>query len=829
MPIGFTLRSLARAPRLSIAVITTIALGVAVVTGTFGILHAALVRQPPFPDASRIAMLYLERNPRNERATRERWSFARFTLLAEQQQSFAAVASYSPASLTLSSQGGADAELVQSERVSPSYFRVLGAAPERGRLFVDAENDPARPAPVAILGHDLWSRRFAGDSALLGGTIRLNGVPFTVVGILPRGFHGLSGTAELWVPAVMSSQITYAEYVTTNQSFISVVGRLKETASLSAARSELAVLGAGINRAIPSDPDYPDERVTASAVPINQARVEPRLRRSLFVLMGAVALLHLLACANVTNLLLGRATARRRESAVRVALGSSASRLFGHILREGVVLAAVGGVVGIALAWWTSAMLVPPANVWAPRNFYGSLAAFDAPVFSSVELLVGLAVVALTALPVALPPALSAFRIDVGSGVKAAARGMAPGGTVSLRRPSARGLIVGIESALAMLLVVTAGLFIESFKRMRQVSIGVDPAGVLTFWLIPSEARVPPEAAPAFVDRVLDAVARVPGVRHATVDGGAPLSGTARSTLHIEGQPAPAPGQAPPVLRHYIGPDHFLTLGIPLRRGRVFSAADVAGAPRVTVISESAARRFWPDQDPIGKRVWFGGGSNFDSPERSAEIVGIVADVVYEPLDRQPNFSSFYTPYPQFTYASRMVFLKTAGEPMSVLPDVRRAIESVDPELALRDVQSLTELVSGSWARNRFEAILFGGFGLAALLLAASGIFAVLAYAVASRTREFGIRIALGANPARVVRHVLREGMVFPFVGILAGIAASVAFTRVLRSSLYEISPVEPGVFVGMAVLLLAVAAAACLGPAWRATRADPIEALRSE
>ena len=283
------------------------------------------------------------------------------------------------------------------------------------------------------------------------------------------------------------------------------------------------------------------------------------------------------------------------------------------------------------------------------------------------------------------------------------------------------------------------------------------------------------------------------------------------------------------MLRHYIGPDHFRTLGIPLRRGRVFSAADVAGAPRVTVISETEARRFWPDEDPIGKRVWFGGGSNFDSAERSAEIVGIVADVVYQPLDREPNFSSFYTPYQQFTYASRMVFLKTAGEPLSVVPDVRRAIESVEPELALRDVQPLAALVSGSWARHRFDAILFGGFGIAALLLAASGIFAVLAYAVAVRTREFGIRIALGADSASVLRQVLREGMVFPVIGLLVGIAASIALTRVLRSSLYEISPVDPAVFFGMAAVLLAVAAAACLGPAWRATRADPIEALRSE
>jgi predicted permease len=828
MPFRFTFRSLARTPRLSLAVVLTIALGVAALTTTFGIVNAALFRQPPFPEASRLAMLYLERNPRNQPPRRERWSFARFQLLSTRQRSFESVASYSPAALTLSDPGGGEAELLQSERVSPSYFRVLRVVPERGRLFDEAENDPARPSPVAIIGHDLWTRRFAGDPALIGRTIRLNGVPLIVVGILPRQFRGLSGQAELWVPATMSPLITYAGYVTTNQNFISVAGRLRDDVTPAAARAELEVLGLEINRQVPSDPEFPAERVTASAIPLNQARVEPGIRRSLFVLFGAMTLFHLLAAANVTNLLLGRAAARRQESAVRVALGSSAGRLFRHLLMEGAALAVVGGALGIVLAWWISAVVAPPANVWAPANFYGSVAPFDEPAFSIVELGFGLGLVMITALLVAVPPALSAFRLDLSRGIRATSRGITAG-PASLRRPSARGLIVGLEAALAMLLAVTAGLLITSFERMRRVSIGIEPAGVLTFWLIPSEARVPPADAPAFVTRVLEAVARVPAVRSASVDGGAPLSGTANSTLHIDGRPAPQPGQAPPVRRHYIGPDHFTTLGIPLRRGRAFSASDVDGTPRVTVISETAARRFWPDEDPIGKRVWFGGGSNFDSQERSAEIVGIVGDVVYQPLDREPNFASFYTPYQQFTYASRMVFLKTAGEPMAVLPEVRRAIASVDPELALRDVQPLTALVNGSWARHRFDALLFGGFGIAALLLAGSGIFAVLAYAVAVRTREFGIRIALGADASRVLRQVLREGMVFPLAGLVVGVAASMAFTRVLRASLYQVSPVEPKVFLGMAAILLLVSAAACLGPALRATRADPIEALRSE
>jgi len=544
-------------------------------------------------------------------------------------------------------------------------------------------------------------------------------------------------------------------------------------------------------------------------------------------LLGAVATLHLLACANVINLLLGRAARRRRESAVRLALGSSSSRLFGHIFAEAFLLAGCGALIGVLLAW-TSALVTPPTNVWAPSNFYGSLAPFDTPAFGMTELVFCLGLALASALLVALPPALSAFRIDVTSGVRAASRGISAH-ALTLRRPSARGAIVAIEAALAMLLVVTAGLLVDSFQRMREVGIGVQPRNVLTFWVMPSEARVPPAAAPAFVSRLLDAVSRVPGVLSASVDGGAPMAGTARSVLYIAGRPAPPAGDAPPVLRHYIGPDHFVTLGIPLRRGRVFTARDVAGAPRVAVISETAARRFWPDQDPLGQRVWFGGGSSFSSPESSAEIVGVVADVVYEPLDQQPNRASFYTPYTQFTYASRAVFVRTAGDPMALVPEIRTAIGTVDPELALQDVQPLTDIVRGSWARNRFDAILFSGFGVAALLLAASGIFAVLAYVVAGRTREFGIRVALGANTRRVLWHVLREGMAFPVAGLLVGVAASLAVTRLLQASLYEISPREPRVFVATSALLLSIAAAACLVPAWRATRADPMEALRSE
>ena len=513
---------------------------------------------------------------------------------------------------------------------------------------------------------------------------------------------------------------------------------------------------------------------------------------------------------------------------MRLALGSSSNRLFRHIFAEGLLLGGAGAVLGILLAWWACTVVVPPTNVWAPRNFYGSLAPFDAPSFGGTELFFALALAVASAILVALPPALSAFRIDVANGIKTGARTTTTG-AIGLRNPSARNIIVGVEAALAMLLLVTAGLLIDSFQRMQRVSIGVDPENVLTFWVIPSEARVPPARAPAFVSQLIAALEGVPGVRSVSVDGGAPMAGTASSVLFIQGRPAPGPGQAPPVLRHYIAPNHFATLGIPVLRGRAFTAADVAGAPRVALISEGAARRFWPDEDPIGQRVWFGGGSNFNSADSAATIVGIVGDVVYAPLDQRPNSASFYTPYAQFTYAARMVFVRTNGNPRSVVPDVRKAIASVDPELAPREVQPLTDVISGSWARNRFDAFLFGGFGSAALLLAASGIFAVLSYAVAGRTREFGIRITLGATTRRVLGHVLREGTAFPIAGLLVGVAAAFGLTRFLRSSLYEISPTEPGVFLATAALLLLVTVAACLLPAWRATRADPMEALRSE
>ena len=682
--------------------------------------------------------------------------------------------------------------------------------------------DPPRLRSSAI---SLWVSRFASDPGVVGRTVRLNGVPVRIIGVLDDGFAGLSGRSSIWIPRTLSAQISYAEYVTTNQNFIAAIGRLRPEVELKGANSELAVLAAAINRALPSDPQHPDERVSAVAIPLNEARVNASVRGSLLLLFGAVALLHLLACANVTNLLLGRAVQRRPEFVVRLALGSSRWQLFWQVFVEGSVLAIMGGAAGILLAQWFTGFTAPPASA---SGGSAHLAPFDAPVFSALVLAFGVLLVLLTAAIVAIGPALSAAGPRPAGELQGRGRVTSASG-LSLRRPTVRGLIVGVEAALAALLVVGAGLLFDSFQRMRAVDVGVEPNQVLTFWVIPSEARVPPSAAPAFLARLVGALEQVRGVESVGVDGGAPLNGSATSTLFIAGRPVPGPGEAPPITRHYVSVDHFRTLGIPLRRGRPFSAGDTAGSPNVAIISETAARRFWPNEDPLGRRVWFGGGSRFDSPERSVEIVGIVGDVRYQPFDRPQNLASFYTPFRQFSYPMRLVSLRTQGEPLSVLADVRRAVATVDPELAVQDIKTLSDLMDSSWARRRFDTAVFGGFGLAALFLAATGLFAVLAYSVETRRREFGIRIALGASSRPLLGSVVREGLAFPVAGLSAGLAVSIAASRALEASLFGTSPRDIRVLAAVAGVLLAASVLACLIPAWRATRADPVQALRAE
>ncbi|MEO5816750.1 MAG: ABC transporter permease [Gemmatimonadaceae bacterium] len=818
-------RSLARAPGFSLAIIAMLATGSAALTITFALVDAALFRQPPFQRAGEIVLLNMTHTEQNGATRTSGFSWRRSRLLADRATSFESIANYTAPSLTLTGVGAP--ESIRGEFVSASYFRVLRAGVAIGRLFRADEDNAAGAHPIVVLGHDLWTSHFAGDPSIVGRDLRVNGSNLTVIGVAESGFRGVSGKAQYWIPSTMAPVLSYAGYLTTNQNFIGVVARLKTGVSVAAARAELALLGQQVDAEIPSDEENRGVMRSATVTSLNSARTDSATRRSVLILLGAVALLHLLACANAANLLLGRAATRRHEMAVRVALGASGVRLFGFAIAEGLILGLTSGVIGLAIAGWTSRVIDIPADLWGPRNAYGSIGRFDQPAFGFRVALFGVALTIVTTLLMSLIPAASTVRSDLLSNLRAGSRGVLQG--AGLRRISLRGVVVAVEAGLAVLLLVCGGLMIASFARMRSTDLGVEPTHVLTFMARPSDVTVPAETAPAYLARLLTAVTQVPGVVSASVDGGAPMTGTARGVVHVVGEPVLPDDQSPPVNRHYIGPDHFTTLGMRLLDGRVFTDGDIAGRPRVAIASESAVRTFWPNESPIGKRVWFTRSSAWANADSSAEIVGVVNDVVHAPLDQQPNKVEFYTPYQQFTYSWRVFFVRTTGDPMATFPAVQRAIANAQPDLALTEVMPLSDVIGGSWARHRFDALLFGVFAAVALVLASAGIFAVVAYSVSMRTREMGIRLALGAQPREIVQLVVREGMTLPLLGLVGGIVAALAATRLLQASLYGITPTDPIVFVTSVVVLVAVSAAACLVPAWRATRVNPMDALRAE
>ncbi len=806
----------------------TVLAGVALLTVAFSVVDAALWREPPFDDASRIAVVYMRRTAPGAEERSERWSYARLNMLRKSAREFSLLANFSGATVGVTG-GDGEPESVVGEIVSPEYFPLLRVTMLRGRGFAAADDGAGGRHPVAVISFDLWQRRFAGGEDVIGKTLEVAGFPLTIIGVTPRGFRGIGDVSEIWIPTTMAPALTYSEYLTTNQNFISVLGRLRPGATLASANAELATLGAQIDAQLPPNDVIPGESDAAVAMPLNVARAAPAVRRSLVILLGAVALLHLLACANVINLVLGRAAARQHEAALRAALGCSAVRLVRQVMLEIFAVASAGGALGVLLGLRLASLVAVPANVWFARYTFRGVGAFDVPAGGVRVAIAGAAIALATSTVAAIPAALFVIRANPLAGLGSGARAAAAGGT-SLKRPSWRGAIVALETALAVILVAAAGLMVASFARLRAADLGIRTDHLVTFWIRPSEVLVPPSDAPRFVSSVLDAIAAVPGVTAASVDGGLPLSGSASSTLIVMGRPVPARlDDAPPVDRHYVGPNHFKTLGIPLIRGRVFTDADDANHPRVTVISQTAASRFWPGADPIGQRVWFGGGSSFDRPDSSAEIVGIVGDVADEPLDGRVNRASFYTSYRQFTYATRAVFVRTAVDPASIVPALRKAVAAAAPGLPLNDVQTMEQRAGGSWARHRFDAILFAAFGAVALILAAVGTYAVVAYAVARRTRETGIRLALGALPHEVVMLVVREGLSFPAIGLVLGIVGAVALTDVLRASLYAVQPSDPRVLGATAALLLAVSALACLIPALRATNANPADALRAE
>lgn len=821
----YALRGLARRPAFAAFAIGTLAIGIGASTALFSLADAALLRPPPFPAADRLDELYLTSRASGHGITRMRWSYGRYEMLHRLASSYSAMAAYGPYELNLA--GSQAPERVAAEAVSASYFNTLGVAPHAGRTFLSSEDSVGGPSAVAVMGVDLWTSRFGADPAIIGRSVRVNGVDMTVVGIMPRGFHGLTGRAEMWVPSAMVTQLSYADYHTTNQDFISVIGRRAPGVPLVRARAELAVLGVRIERVLPSDTDVPTV-FGATAVPLADVRIDPAYRRAILVLLMAVLLLLLLTCTNVAGLELARNVGRAREIAVRLAIGADRARVVRMLLTETAAIALAGGVAGAVIATWAPHLIRLPGDIAGPGNLYGQLGSFAAPRLTVAVLAFAVVMVGAATLSAGLLPALAATRGDLSSALRQG-RGGAGQGPRRGRRNIRSMLVVG-EVALALVLSAGAMLALGAVRRLERIPLGIEPARVLTFRIAPSDVRYPPAAAPALVEHVLAAVSAVPGVEAATVDACAPLGmRCANSTLYVIGRPAPPPGLAPEVLRHYVGPDHFRTLGVPIVLGRAFTSADRAGRPRVAIINETAARRFWPGTDPIGQRVWFGGGSSFDRPDSSAEIVGVAGDVPYGASTGTSMLPSFYTPYLQFTYAERMVMVRTRGDPGRLAPALRAAVASVDPGLAAFDVRELTDRMGDAWARPAFTGRVLTAFAVLAAALAAAGIYGIAMQSVRQRERELGIRVALGASAGRIARLVLGETMVLAGMGVAAGLIGAVAVFRMMHAALADLGPPNRVLLGAVTLAMAAMALLASWLPARRAARSDPAVTMRAE
>jgi predicted permease len=817
------LRSLATARGVTVLAIVTLALGIGATTTMFSVVDAALLRPVPFAQPDRLAMLYITRTTPRDGTVRLRWSrpiigALERTLSQASESSFATIASVSGANITIAG-GDGDAEQIEGELVSPPYFRTLRVTPVVGRVFRDDEDARPNEAPVALLGDTVWHQRFHSDPDIVGKTVRINDTPLTIVGVLPPGFAGVTGRSTIWIPRSMAPLLTYADYLTTPQHFISVVVRLGETASVATANAELQAYAHQL-----ADGNAASDAVWgATAVPIGEARVDEAVRRSVLLLLAAAVCVLAIGCLNVACLLLVRGRSRRHELAVRMALGASRGRLVRLLLTEGVVFALCAGALGTLVALWAVDLLARTTPGIAPsmRNDYAAVGAFAVPKLDLRVLLFALAATVVTTLCCSLVPALHAAWASVGADLKGDERGG--------RRHPALTVAVVCEVAVAVLLVTSAGLLIESASRISGRRVGFAPDNVLTFWIRPPSSRYPPQSGPAILDRILTRIERVPGVDAAAVNRCVPFTGCSRTVAFFPERKTI--GMPPMVGRHYTSPDYFRVLGIPIVAGRTLSDDDRPGRPPVAVVNETGARRFWPGENPIGKRVWFGNTTGpFSDPAHAVEIVGVAGDVKYEGVEQvDPSRADFYTSFRQFAYPDSMVIVKGRGPASALLPSLRAAIAAVDASTPMFDVQSLDERIDDATARPRFNATVVAAFAGAALLLAALGVYGILSYAVSARMRELGIRLALGADPRRLLTAVLAQGIRVAVVGGLCGVAGAFAVARLVQSLLVDVAATDPRVLASAFAAMVAAAAAAAFVPARRAAGVDPLTVLRHE
>ena len=800
--IRYAFRRLIKSPAFTIVALLTLALGIGANTAIFSVVNAVLLKPLPYPDAHEIVGIYHLSEGR--RATMSGPNFTDVKKLATTLQDAAA---YTRARTILTGRG--EPVRLDAAQVSASLFDLLGVAPAIGRTFRAEENQPGRNH-VAILGHGLWVQRFGADRNVVGKTLLLDGVSHEIVGVMPDGFSFPAARA-IWTP------LEYTEDFTTTQRgawYLQGVGRTRKGVSPEQAQAEIETIGRQLAKQHPDS----NEGVDITALSLHEAMVGD-IRTAFWVLLGAVGSVLLIACVNVANLLLARAAARESEIAVRTALGAGRWRLVRQLLTESVILAIVGGGLGLLLAVWGVEGLLALEPQGIPR--LDEVRVDPNVVFFTM----GLSLV--TGLLFGLVPAFQSTRTGLSSTLKEGGRGALTSRGGSRMRTT----LVVAEVALAVTLLAGAGLLIRSFSRLASVDPGFQVQPALTFELSLPESRYETEEHQiAFFDQLLPKLQAIPGVQAAGAVISLPLSGSSIVlTFEIGGRPPVPPSQQPAMQVRVATPEYFQTIGIPLKRGRLFSDTDRWGSPQVVLITEAAARQYFPNEDPIGKRITLGWGRGENKPRAGGEVVGIIGDVKDAGLD-EPDPPQIYLPYRQWPTGSMSFLLKTAVPPESVADAVRRMVYSMDGNLPVGNVRTLEALVARSISQPRFYMTLLAVFAGVALALAAIGIFGVLSYAVAQRTREIGIRMALGAHQRTVIGLIVRDAMIMASVGVAIGTAAAFLLTEWLVAKLlFNTSPHDPATFTVVALALAAVSLAAAYVPARRATRVDPIVALRAE
>lgn len=811
----YTLRAVAKHPAFTAIVILTFAVGIGANTAIFSVVNAVLLRPLSFAEPQRLVAIWEHDIRSGGPENLGEWSavsYPDFRDWQAQNSVFDRIAVYTSSSLTLTN--GNEAVHIQAEAISTDLLPLLGAEPLLGRSFLPKEDGPGNR--VVILSYDLYQRRFGGDPSVLGKSITLDGRAFQVVGVMPRGFQFpvQETPIEAWT-TVSSLQESHdgAQPMTEQRGndFLFCVARLRAGVSVARAQANLETIAAAIRKQYPDSNSY----VGVKVVPMLNA-VVGSARRGLLMLCGMAGCVLLGACLNVANLLLARSLSRHKEISIRAALGAGRFHIVKQLMTESSLLALAGGVAGLLLAIW---------GVDALKNFLPATIPRINEIAPDVRVLFFTIIVSLvTGVVAGLLPAWRSSRPDLVTSLNESARGSSEG----VRGQRTRGLLVVIEIVLALVLLASAGLLLQSFVRLHRVTPGFDPTNVLTARIaLPEPAYEKVEASTQFYRKLLASLAALPGVKGATSVWWLPLSGNeATFDVEIEERPLPKP-ELPIVQQNAVGLDYFRTMRIPLRSGRDFNIQDDSTNPPVAIVSEAFARRFFPGQNPLGKRIKPRGSVTPGEPP-FRQIVGVVGDARALSLKEEPK-PEVYVPHAQFAVQTLSVLVRTSRDPHALIPALNRAVNELDKTVAVYRARSLSDYVDASIAQPRFHAILVSLFSGVALLLAAGGIFGVMSYAVTERTHEIGIRLALGAQRANVLRLVIGQGMRLVLLGVAFGLVAVFISAQLLRGMLYDIGPTNLPTLIATSAGLAVVALIACWWPAQRASNVDPVIALRSE